>query len=256
MKTKHFIFSLLALSLTCLPTACGGDSDSDSVIDEKEEEKEEEKEDEKGVVKLTSANLTEDGYFDGVMYYKITSNSPLEVCVAKAEKSAVNIVIPSNVSIDGRIHKCTSIGKKAFSQCTYLTTVSIPNSIEIIRDAAFYDCIALTSINIPSSVSSIGKEVFYNCHGKLTINCNIPDTSSDNFPPFYKSLFSEIIIGNDVTSIGSNAFIGCTNLSSLTIGNSVTSIGDRAFANCSKLTSIAIPNSVTNIGKSTFYGCI
>lgn len=159
MKTKHFVISLLALSLTCLPTACGGDNDGDSVIDEKKEEKE----DETGVVKLTSANLTEDGYFDGVMYYKITSNSPLEVCVAKAEKSAVNIVIPSNVSIDGRIHKCTSIGEKAFFQCTYLTTVSIPNSLEIIRDAAFYNCEALTSINIPSSVSFIGREAFYGC---------------------------------------------------------------------------------------------
>ena len=252
MKTKHFIISLLALSLTCLTTACSSEDSDDSVISEKEEGQE----DEKGMVKLTSANLTEEGYFDGVMYYKITSNSPLEVCVAKAEKSAVNIVIPSNVSIDGRIHKCTSIGEKAFFHCTYLTTVSIPNSIEIIRDAAFYNCEALTSINIPSSVSFIGKEVFYNCHGKLTINCNIPDTSSDNIPPYYKSLFSEIIIGDDVTSIGSRAFIGCSNLSSLTIGNNVTSIGDRAFANCSSLTSITIPNSVTTIGDYTFSDCI
>lgn len=74
-----------------------------------------------------------------------------------------------------------------------------------------------------------------------------------------KSIFgdqvTEYIIGNDVTSIGDNAFYGCDSLTSLTIGNSVTSIGDNAFDGCASLTSITIPNSVISIEGGAFYGC-
>ena len=58
-----------------------------------------------------------------------------------------------------------------------------------------------------------------------------------------------------VTSIGDNAFSGCSGLTEVTISNSVTSIGGSAFWHCSSLTSIEIPNSVTTIGSSAFSGC-
>ena len=59
-----------------------------------------------------------------------------------------------------------------------------------------------------------------------------------------------------VTSIGRNAFRGCTGLTSVTIPNSVTSIESWAFSGCTGLTSVTIPNSVTSIGESSFNGCI
>lgn len=59
-----------------------------------------------------------------------------------------------------------------------------------------------------------------------------------------------------VTSIGEQAFVGCTGLACITIPNSVTSIGNEAFFGCTGLTSITIPNSVTSIGRYAFYGCI
>ena len=66
---------------------------------------------------------------------------------------------------------------------------------------------------------------------------------------------TSITIPNSVTSIGGRAFSWCTGLTSITIPNSVTSIGDDAFHNCTGLTSITIPNSVTSIGSSAFLGC-
>ncbi len=69
------------------------------------------------------------------------------------------------------------------------------------------------------------------------------------------SSLTSVTIGNSVTYMDSYAFKGCSSLTSVTIGNSVTSIGAWAFENCSSLTSITIPNSVTSIGNGVFKNC-
>ena len=121
------------------------------------------------------------------------------------------------------------IGNSAFSGCSGLTSVTIPNSVTSIGSGAFYGCSSLTSVTIPNSVTSIGSSAFYGC-----------------------SSLTSVTIPNSVTSIGSYAFCNCSGLTSVTIPNSVTSIGIYAFYNCSGLTSVTIPNSVTSIEACTF----
>ena len=69
------------------------------------------------------------------------------------------------------------------------------------------------------------------------------------------SSLTSIEIPNSVTSIGWDAFSGCSSLTSIEIPNSVISIGERAFEGCSSLTSIEIPNSVPEIGFAAFAAC-
>ena len=136
--------------------------------------------------------------------------------------------VKSAVIADG----VTSIGYKAFDDCTSLTSVTIPDSVTRIGERAFYDCTSLTSVTIPDSVTSIGEFAFSGCTSLTSVT--IPDS---------------------VTSIGNGAFKGCTSLTSVTIPGSVTRIGVGAFASCTSLTSVTIPDSVTRIGKQAFDYC-
>ena len=126
----------------------------------------------------------------------------------------------------------TSIEEYAFSNCSDLISVTIPDSVISIKKYAFYECISLKSVIIGNSVTSIGESAFEYC---------------DNL--------TSVIIGNSVTSIGDCAFYSCVSLKSVTFGNSVTSIGDYAFRCCKSLRSIEIPSSVTSIGGLAFTIC-
>ena len=72
---------------------------------------------------------------------------------------------------------------------------------------------------------------------------------------FGNSSVTSVVIPDSVTSIGNNAFSGCTGLTSVVIPESVTSIGAYAFTFCTGLTSVSIPDSVTSIGVETFRNC-
>ena len=78
---------------------------------------------------------------------------------------------------------------------------------------------------------------------------SIGETSSD-----CRTLAS-VVIPDDVTNIGKDAFYCCHSLTSVTIPNSVTNIGWGAFRSCGGLTSVTIPDSVTSIGDCAFQGC-
>ncbi len=172
----------------------------------------------------------------------------------------------TSVTIPGSV---TTIETYAFDGCSGLTSVTIGNGVTSIGTGVFGGCSGLTSISIPGSVTSIGDGAFSGCTrikevhiNDLAAWCGISFGPASN-PCIHSAanlylngeLATNLNIPMGVTSIGNNAFKGCSAITSVTIPSSLTSIGETVFSDCSGLTSISIPGSVTSIGNGVFDNC-
>ena len=192
--------------------------------------------------------------------------------------------------IDGK--KVVRIGDYAFSDCTELTSVTIPDSVTDIRWRAFYNCVSLKSVTIPKSVTYIDNYAFgyyddsdsfgpkkidgfkinyvKNTHGHMYAlkngftdeACLLTNELDDGTLEITKYVGNSAtcvipseIDGKKVTQIGYNAFSSRTELTSITIPDGVTIIGNSAFSDCTSLETVTIPNSVTQIYPRAFYNC-
>ena len=159
----------------------------------------------------------------------------------------------------------TSIGNYAFST-TGLTSIEIPASVKSIGSYAFQDC------DLASMAVEDGNTVYDSRNGCNAIivkstNTLIIGCKNSTIPAGVTSIgddafdgctgLTSIEIPASVTSIGEAAFIDCQDLTSVTFaeGSQLESIGNNAFQNCYNLTSITIPASVTSIGSSIFQDC-
>ncbi len=125
-------------------------------------------------------------------------------------------------------------------------------TVTSIGGCGFYSCSGLTSVEIPNSVTSIGDGAFSECPNFETLSLDC-----ENIGSWFSGITSikTLNIGDNVKTIGEDAFRGCSGLTSVEIPASVTSIGENAFNGCSGLTSVEIPKSITLINLGVFEGC-
>ena len=195
---------------------------------------------------LPALAMAHDFEVDGI-YYNINGNEATVTYYGSSPYDASHrysgsVVIPATVTYSGTTYPVTAIGNSAFSDCSGLISIDIPNSVTSIGVSAFCNCTGLTSIVVESGNPKYDSR--NNCNAIIETASNTLIVGCEN-----------TIIPNTVTAIGNSAFDNFSGLTSIDIPNSVTSIGEGAFWGCSGLTSITIPNSVTFIGDGAFHDC-
>ncbi len=191
--------------------------------------------------------------------------------IGNAENPYLVLVRPNVKTLDTyQISENTKIiYQSAFSGCTNLLTLTVPNGVHTIGAYAFRNCTKLKDLSLPTSLTTLDEYVFYGCKA-----------------------FTELTIPKSVTKIGDAILSGCTSLATLSLpfvgqyGNGkgvlvfgyvfgasdyasqrsripktlksviITggkTIGHAAFANCTTIQNLTLPNTLKVMETSTFY---
>ena len=151
---------------------------------------------------------------DGVEWTYSIKDGKAQLDSVESSNATDAITIPSTLG------GCpvTSIGERAFYNCSGLTGVTIPDGVSYIGERAFYGCTSLTRVTIPEGVTSIGNCAFHYCTN-----------------------LTSVTIPNSVTSIGSGAFSGCSELANVTMRGERPEAQKEIFKKCGKLKAIHVP---------------
>lgn len=147
---------------------------------------------------------------DPAAILKTDGNGKITGYKCAKEELPAHLVIPAKIGNE----EIKEIDSWAFSDCTGLTSISLPASLTEISSSAFSDCTGLTSISLPASLTTIGEGAFEGC----------------------KSLTS-ITLPANLTKIDKYTFSDCTGLTSITLPANLTQIGEYAFYDCGGLAS-------------------
>lgn len=181
--------------------------------------------------------------------YTVTSSKAGEATVAfTAPKSTKlkKITIPASVVIDGINYKIDGIAPGAFRKCTKLVSVKMGSNITYIGDKAFSFCTSLKTITIPDSVKSIRKNAFYGCKKLKTVKIGKNVTSIGDKAFSKCSALTKITIPSKVKKIGKEAFYNCKKLKTITIKTTkltTKGLGSKAFRGTHKAASVKVPKS-------------
>lgn len=184
---------------------------------------------------LLAMELSNDG-----SYYIITGIGSLE---------ETDIIIPSEY----KGVPVKEIGQWAFRYNSEINSVTIPDTVEIIRESAFSHT-SISEIIIPNSVTALEGYVFSGCQNleKAVLPENIAEIGENLFSECSK--LKDVNIPKSIVSIPANCFSQCISLKNISLPDGIQTLGNSAFMNCNALESINLPDSLKIISDSCFWG--
>ncbi len=228
-------------------------------------------------------------YEGQTLTYTILEGDEKTVKVKSGGTITGDVVIPARIMSRGVEYTVVEIGEDAFSDCSGLTSVTIPETVITIGDSAFSYCTGLSWVDIPNSVITIEGYAFHQCEGLVVVNISesvesigyyaflgctglvniyVDQTNryyADVDGVLYNKELTTLIqcpnrktrigIPESVTTIGDGAFYSCSSLRTIALPENLTSIGDYAFTDCISLSSMEIPEKVTRIAYGAFMRC-
>ena len=156
---------------------------------------------------------------------------------------------------------CTAIGNNAFCDCPALKKFEVPQGVTRLSNGLFSGDAVLEDLLLHDGITAVGVETFEGCVSLLT-------TKKDGMA-YLGNGDNRYFLLLDVTDktaaalapepglkiVGSYAFTGCRNLTTLTLPAGVTSLSDYAVSGCSALQNVQLPDSLTVLGAYAFAGC-
>jgi len=210
----------------------------------------------------------------------------------------------------------TAIGEKLFYGCSALKNIVIPDGVSVIESSVFSKCSSLEEVTLGSSAATVNGSLFESCPSikKLILRCPLdadgfqlsvvlsqncaqnlnsagPIGSGSDLEFACNSIFpanefnspgrfafEEVILPDNITSVGINAFYGmsslrriilpenleviekyafkgCASMEEVIFHNKLANIQDEAFSGCAKISKLEIPSSVKEIGSYAFSDC-
>lgn len=199
---------------------------------------------------LTSLNLPDSIRSIGAMALNGVSKAPLTI-PASVEFIGDSAFSGSGV-VDGDLPEgLTYLGDKAFSNCTGLTSITLPSTVETYGPNIFYGCSNVTYVELPQNMEKIPSGLLWSCTGlkRIYIPSSVREIGN---AAFYSSGIEKLNLPDGLQEIEPWAFCS-TKLKEIIIPDSVGTIGFRAFIYCDGVENCVVGSGVKEIGQDAFY---
>lgn len=186
----------------------------------------------------------------GAMAFNYVSNAALNI-PASIEFIGDSAFTGSGV-VDGDFPEgLTYLGERAFMNCTGLTTISLPTSVENYGANIFYGCSNVTYVELPQNMEKIPNGLLWDCTGlkRIYIPSSVKEIGN---AAFYSSGLEKLNLPDGLQKIDQWAFCS-TKLKEIIIPDSVQTVEYRAFIYCDGVENCVVGSGVKEIGQDAFY---
>ena len=172
-----------------------------------------------------------DGSGNTFKCYSIDGKSDKVAIAWGAEPSSTpnNLSVPETVTHSGDAYTVVAVAKAGFRYCDF-ETISLPHTIEEIREEAFGYCENLERFTLPYNVTEIAPSTFIDCRAMEYFFYSNSDGSAS------------LLTNDKVTSIGDHAFNSCISLVNFNCSTALTHFGKSCFQNCITLSNFYLPS--------------